>query len=41
MRAVTTIVFMAPISAFDEILAEDPSVNRLVGDFLYLLKTVF
>lgn len=24
------IIFLAPISAFDEVLAEDPSVNRLV-----------
>lgn len=25
------IIFLAPISAFDEVLAEDPSVNRLVS----------
>lgn len=25
------IIFLAPLSAFDEVLAEDPNVNRLVS----------
>lgn len=28
--AVEAIIFLAPISAFDQVLAEDPKVNRLV-----------
>lgn len=29
---VTAIIFLAPISSFDEWLAEDPTINRLVRD---------
>lgn len=28
--AVEAIIFLAPISAFDQVLTEDPKVNRLV-----------
>ncbi|KAJ7479363.1 G-protein alpha subunit, partial [Mycena galericulata] len=37
--AVNAIIFLAPISCFDERLAEDPSVNRL-EDTLLLWKTI-
>ncbi|KAI0081525.1 G-alpha-domain-containing protein [Panus rudis PR-1116 ss-1] len=36
---VNAIIFLAPISAFDQVLAEDPSVNRL-EDSLQLWKSV-
>jgi hypothetical protein len=29
---VNAIIFLAPISCFDQVLAEDPSINRLVCD---------
>ncbi len=31
--AVDAIIFLAPISAFDQVLTEDPQVNRLVSSF--------
>jgi len=31
---VDAIIFLAPISGFDQVLAEDKTVNRLVRDFL-------
>ena len=37
--AVDAIIFLAPISAFDQVLAEDSSVNRL-EDSLLLWRTV-
>ena len=37
--AVDAIIFLAPISAFDQVLAEDPSVNRL-QDSLMLWQSV-
>ena len=30
---VDAIIFLAPISAFDQVLTEDPQVNRLVRSF--------
>ncbi|KAI0652730.1 G-alpha-domain-containing protein [Trametes meyenii] len=36
---VNAIIFLAPISAFDQVLAEDPSVNRLEDSFI-LWKSV-
>ena len=33
------IIFLAPISAFDQVLTEDPKVNRLVCPF-YLINFV-
>ncbi|OSD01148.1 G-alpha-domain-containing protein [Trametes coccinea BRFM310] len=36
---VNAIIFLAPISAFDQVLAEDPRVNRLEDSF-YLWKSV-
>lgn len=33
---VTAIIFLAPISSFDEWLLEDPTVNRLVSSMLVL-----
>jgi hypothetical protein len=35
---VEAIIFLAPISAFDQVLAEDPKVNRLVR-FWYLVDS--
>ena len=32
-------LFLAPISAFDEVLAEDPEVNR-IEDSVILFKTI-
>jgi guanine nucleotide-binding protein subunit alpha len=29
------IIFLAPISAFDQTLAEEPTVNRLVRGYLF------
>jgi hypothetical protein len=31
VASVDSIIFLAPISGFDQVLAEDRSVNRLVG----------
>ena len=33
------IIFLAPISCFDQVLAEDPSVNRLVSALRVLRPT--
>lgn len=33
-RAVNAIIFLAPISGFDQVLSEDRSVNRLVSIYL-------
>lgn len=30
------IIFLAPISGFDQVLTEDRTVNRLVGDLYFL-----
>ena len=37
--AVDAIIFLAPISAFDQVLTEDSQVNRLVRSF-YLVNFV-
>lgn len=34
---VNAIIFLAPVSAFDEWLAEDPHVNRLVKSLICLV----
>jgi hypothetical protein len=33
---VDAIIFLAPISAFDQVLTEDPQVNRLVRSFSFV-----
>ena len=35
---VDAIIFLAPISAFDQVLTEDPKVNRLVR---YFIQSIF
>ena len=35
--AVDAIIFLAPISGFDQVLAEDKTVNRLVSYILILI----
>ena len=37
LMAVDAIIFLAPISGFDQVLAEDRTVNRLVSLLLLLL----
>ena len=34
VMAVDAIIFLAPISGFDQVLSEDKTVNRLVSLFL-------
>ena len=35
ITTVNAIVFLAPISAFDQTLVEAPDVNRLVGKYIH------
>lgn len=37
LMAVDAIIFLAPISGFDQVLAEDKTVNRLVSYILILI----
>ena len=38
---VNVIIFLAPLSGFDQMLEEDDTVNRLVRDFCYMGKKSF
>jgi hypothetical protein len=41
MDDVDAIIFLAPISCFDQVLAEDPKVNRLVRAVCFRSYEVF
>ena len=41
LMAVDAIIFLAPISGFDQVLAEDKTVNRLVSYILILIVFFF
>ncbi|KAG2015838.1 guanine nucleotide-binding protein alpha subunit [Coprinopsis cinerea AmutBmut pab1-1] len=38
-KEITALIFLAPLSSFDETLAEDPTINRLEDTFM-LWKTI-
>lgn len=38
-KEITALIFLAPLSSFDETLTEDPSINRLEDTFM-LWKTI-
>jgi len=40
MDAVNVIIFLAPLSGFDQVLEEDDTVNRLVRDFVIVTWVV-